>query len=133
EVALTRQKLGWKYPAFEIPKEIYSAWDARDKGSKIQASWNEKFAAYKNAHPELAAEFTRRMSGGMPEAWEEKTQALIEELQANPAKIATRKASQNTLNALGPILPELLGGSADLAPSNLTIWSRSTSIKEDQA
>jgi transketolase len=133
EVALTRQKLGWKYPAFEIPKEIYSAWDAREKGSKAQTSWNEKFAAYKSAHPELAAEFSRRMSGGMPDEWEDKTQALIENLQANPAKIATRKASQNTLNALGPILPELLGGSADLAPSNLTIWSGSKSIKEDLA
>lgn len=80
-----------------------------------------------------AAEFTRRMSGGLPEEWEETTQKYITELQANPAKIATRKASQNTLNAYGPILPELLGGSADLAPSNLTIWKGSTSLKEDHA
>jgi len=133
EVALTRQKLGWKYPAFEIPKEIYKAWDAREEGEKAQAAWNDKFAAYQKAHPELAAEFSRRMSGGLPENWEETTQALIENLQANPAKIATRKASQNTLNAIGPILPELLGGSADLAPSNLTIWSGSKAINEDAA
>lgn len=133
EVALTRQKLGWKYPAFEIPKEIYKAWDAREEGEKAQAAWNDKFAAYQKAHPELAAEFSRRMGGGLPENWQETTQALIENLQANPAKIATRKASQNVLNAIGPILPELLGGSADLAPSNLTIWSGSTSLKEDIA
>ena len=133
EVALTRQKLGWKYPPFEIPKEIYRAWDAREDGEKAQQAWNEKFAAYKKAYPELAAEFSRRMSGGLPEDWDDKTQALIENLQSNPAKIATRKASQNTLNAIGPLLPELLGGSADLAPSNLTIWSGSKSLKEDIA
>ena len=133
EVALTRQKLGWKYPAFEIPKEIYKAWDARERGEKAQHGWNDKFAAYKKAHPELAAEFTRRMSGGLPEDWEKITQGYIEKLQAEPAKIATRKASQNALNILGPVLPELLGGSADLAPSNLTIWSGSHSLKEDPA
>lgn len=133
EVALTRQKLGWKYPAFEIPKEIYKAWDARERGEKAQHSWNDKFAAYKKAHPELAAEFTRRLSGGLPEDWESITQGYIEKLQAEPAKIATRKASQNALNVLGPVLPELLGGSADLAPSNLTIWSGSHSLKEDPA
>lgn len=133
EVALTRQKLGWKYPPFEIPKEIYHAWDAREEGEKAQQAWNEKFAAYQQAFPQLAAAFTRRMNGDLPDEWEETTQALIENLQSSPAKIATRKASQNTLNAIGPILPELLGGSADLAPSNLTIWSGSTSLKEDSA
>ncbi len=133
EVALTRQKLGWHHPAFEIPKEIYRAWDGREKGEKAQQQWQEKFAAYEKAYPELAAEFTRRMSGGLPEAWESATQKFINDLQANPAKIATRKASQNTLNAYGPLLPELLGGSADLAPSNLTIWKGSTSLKEDPA
>ncbi|MBZ4784882.1 transketolase, partial [Salmonella enterica subsp. enterica serovar Typhimurium] len=120
-------------PAFEIPKEIYRAWDGREKGEKAQQQWQEKFAAYEKAYPELAAEFTRRMSGGLPEAWESATQKFINDLQANPAKIATRKASQNTLNAYGPLLPELLGGSADLAPSNLTIWKGSTSLKEDPA
>ena len=133
EVALARQKLGWHHPPFEIPKEIYHAWDAREKGEKAQQSWNEKFAAYKKAHPQLAEEFTRRMSGGLPKDWEKTTQKYINELQANPAKIATRKASQNTLNAYGPMLPELLGGSADLAPSNLTIWKGSVSLKEDPA
>ena len=133
EVALARQKLGWHHPPFEIPKEIYHAWDAREKGEKAQQSWNEKFAAYKKAHPQLAEEFTRRMSGGLPKDWEKTTQKYINELQANPAKIATRKASQNTLNAYGPMLPELFGGSADLAPSNLTIWKGSVSLKEDPA
>ncbi|AHJ77155.1 transketolase [Kosakonia sacchari] len=133
EVALTRQKLGWKYPAFEIPKEIYQAWDARERGAKKQQEWNEKFSAWAREYPDLAAEFTRRMSGELPESWEKTTTGWINKLQANPAKIATRKASQNTLNSYGPILPELLGGSADLAPSNLTIWSGSTSLKEDLA
>ena len=133
EVALARQQLGWHHPAFEIPKEIYRAWDAREKGQKAQKSWEEKFAAYQQAHPQLAAEFTRRMSGGLPESWDETTRKYIADLQANPAKIATRKASQNALDAYGPHLPELLGGSADLAPSNLTIWKGSTSLKEDPA
>lgn len=119
EVALTRQKLGWHHPAFEIPKEIYRAWDGREKGEKAQQQWQEKFAAYEKAYPELAAEFTRRMSGGLPEAWESATQKFINDLQANPAKIATRKASQNTLNAYGPLLPELLGGSGAEQPDYL--------------
>jgi len=133
EVALARKQLGWNHPPFEIPKEIYRAWDAREAGEKAEQAWNEKFAAYKKAHPQLAAEFERRMSGGLPEDWQETTSAYIKKLQAEPAKIATRKASQNALNTYGPKLPELLGGSADLAPSNLTIWSGSTSIKEDLA
>ncbi|WP_110876923.1 transketolase [Franconibacter helveticus] len=133
EVALTRKQLGWDYPPFEIPQEIYQAWDAREKGQQQEADWKEKFAAYEKAHPELAAEFNRRMSGGLPENWEQLTLDYIKKLQAEPAKVATRKASQNALNAYGPALPELLGGSADLAPSNLTIWSGSKSLKEDEA
>ncbi|WP_314142537.1 transketolase [Buttiauxella noackiae] len=133
EVALARKQLGWKYPAFEIPREIYQAWDAREKGEQAETVWNDKFSAYAKAHPELAAEFNRRMHGEMPEDWQDLTHQYIEKLQANPEKIATRKASQNTLNAYGPSLPELLGGSADLAPSNLTIWKESKSIKEDVA
>ena len=133
EVALTRKQLGWNYGPFEIPQEIYQAWDAHDRGAKAQQSWNEKLAAWEKAYPDLAAEFKRRMSGGLPENWEQITSEYINNLQANPAKIASRKASQNTLNSYGPVLPELLGGSADLAPSNLTIWSGSTSIKEDAA
>ncbi len=133
EVALARKQLGWKYPAFEIPRDIYQAWDAREKGEHAETAWNDKFAAYAKAHPDLAVEFNRRMHGEMPEDWQELTQQYIDKLQANPEKIATRKASQNTLNAYGPSLPELLGGSADLAPSNLTIWKESKSIKEDLA
>ncbi|EJK9927596.1 transketolase [Cronobacter sakazakii] len=133
EVALTRKQLGWNYPPFEIPDEVYKGWDAKEKGRQVEASWNEKFAAYQEAYPELAAEFNRRMGGEMPENWQQVTQEYIEKLQAEPAKIASRKASQNTLNVYGPVLPELLGGSADLAPSNLTIWSGSTSLKEDPA
>ncbi|WP_338493936.1 transketolase [Erwinia aphidicola] len=133
EVALARKELGWNYPPFEIPKEIYAQWDAKEAGAKHEKSWNEKFAAYQAAHPELAAEFTRRMDGGMPDNWQPETQKYIEQLQANPQKIASRKASQNALEAYGPLLKEFLGGSADLAPSNLTIWSGSKSIKEDFA
>lgn len=133
EVALTRKALGWNYPPFEIPKEIYAAWDAKEAGAKAEKAWDEKFAAYRAAHPELAAEYTRRMNGDMPENWQAETQKYIEKLQANPQKIASRKASQNALEAYGPLLKEFLGGSADLAPSNLTIWSGSKSIKEDEA
>ncbi|EPF15633.1 Transketolase 2 [Cedecea davisae] len=133
EVALARKQLGWKYPPFEIPKEIYQAWDAKEAGEKAEASWKEKFAAYAKAHPTLSAEFKRRTEGKLPENWQKTAQHYIEQLQANPDKIATRKASQNSLNAFGPVLPELLGGSADLAPSNLTIWKGSKSIKEDSA
>ena len=133
EVALTRKQLGWNYPAFEIPKEIYQQWDAKEAGAKREKAWNDKLAAYKQAYPELAAEYERRMNGGMPANWEAETAKFIAELQANPQKIASRKASQNSLEAYGKLLPEFLGGSADLAPSNLTIWSGSKSIKEDPA
>jgi len=130
EVALTRKKLGWTYPPFTIPDEIYRGWDARERGAKAQHEWNDKLATWQKACPEKAAEFSRRMRGDMPKNWQQSTQAWIEKMQSEPAKIATRKASQNTLNAIGPLLPELLGGSADLAPSNLTIWSDSRSLKE---
>ncbi|MDN4127974.1 transketolase [Pantoea ananatis] len=133
EVALTRKQLGWNYPAFEIPKEIYQQWDAKQAGAKREKAWNNKLAAYKQAYPELAAEYERRMNGGMPANWEAETAKFIAELQANPQKIASRKASQNALEAYGKLLPEFLGGSADLAPSNLTIWSGSKSIKDDPA
>ncbi|ROR04697.1 transketolase [Erwinia sp. JUb26] len=133
EVALTRKELGWKYPPFEIPKDIYAQWDAKQAGAEREKTWNTRFNAYKTAHPELAAEYSRRMSGGMPENWEAETQKYIQQLQDNPQKIASRKASQNALEAYGPLLKEFLGGSADLAPSNLTIWSGSKSIKEDSA
>ncbi len=133
EIALTRKELGWNHAPFEIPQDIYQQWDAKQRGEQQEKAWNEKFAAYKAAFPELAAEYTRRMTGGMPENWQQETQKLIEQLQANANKIASRKASQNALEAYGKLLPEFLGGSADLAPSNLTIWSGSKSIKDDPA
>ncbi|MBK0001546.1 transketolase [Erwinia sp. S38] len=133
EVALTRKELGWNYPPFEIPKDIYAQWDAKQAGAEREKAWNTRFNAYKAAYPELATEYSRRMSGGMPENWEAETQKYIQQLQDNPQKIASRKASQNALEAYGPLLKEFLGGSADLAPSNLTIWSGSKSIKDDSA
>ncbi|GME29559.1 MULTISPECIES: transketolase [unclassified Pantoea] len=133
EVALTRKQLGWNYPAFEIPAEIYQQWDAKAAGAEREKAWDAKFAAYKEAHPELAKEYERRMNGEMPATWETEATRFIQDLQANPQKIASRKASQNSLEAYGKMLPEFLGGSADLAPSNLTIWSGSESIKEDPA
>lgn len=133
EVALTREKLGWKYPPFEIPKDIYQQWDARPRGEQAEQTWDKQFSAWQQQYPELAAELKRRMEGELPANWDEMAHDYIAQLQAEPAKIASRKASQNALNAYGPVLPELLGGSADLAPSNLTIWSGSHSIKEDLA
>jgi len=133
EVAATREALGWKYPAFEIPQDIYAQWDAKEAGKAKEAAWNDKFDAYAKAHPELAKEFKRRVNGELPANWEAEAQKFIEGLQANPANIASRKASQNALEAFGKVLPEFLGGSADLAPSNLTMWSGSKSIGDDQA
>ncbi|KEA54561.1 transketolase [Mangrovibacter sp. MFB070] len=133
EVAATREQLGWKYEPFVIPQDIYGQWDASEAGKAKESAWDEKFAAYSKAFPQEAAEFTRRMSGEMPADFAANSQAFIEKLQANPAKIASRKASQNAIEAFGPWLPEFLGGSADLAPSNLTIWSGSKSINEDTA
>ncbi|AEX51045.1 transketolase [Rahnella aquatilis] len=133
EVAATRQHIGWNYPPFEIPQDIYAQWDAKEAGKAKEKAWNDKFAAYAKAYPELAAEFDRRMSGKLPAHWQNEAQKYIEELQAKPANIASRKASQNALESFGKILPEFLGGSADLAPSNLTMWSGSKSIGDDQA
>ncbi|WP_154930415.1 transketolase [Klebsiella grimontii] len=130
EVAATRDALGWPYPPFVIPSEIAAQWDARKAGQVKEAAWNEAFAAYAEAFPELAAEYARRIKGQLPAEFAGKAQAFIEQLQAKPAKIASRKASQNTLEAFGPLLPEFLGGSADLAPSNLTLWSGSQAINE---
>ncbi|GGA54541.1 transketolase [Hafnia psychrotolerans] len=133
EVAATRKQLGWNYPPFEIPQDIYAQWDAKEAGKAKEAAWDEKFAAYAKAHPELAKEFKRRVNGELPANWQADSQKFIEELQAKPANIASRKASQNTLEAFGKVLPEFLGGSADLAPSNLTMWSGSTSLSDDVA
>lgn len=133
EIAETRIALGWEYEPFVIPQDIYQAWDAKEKGQDVEKSWNAKFTVYKAAYPELAAEFERRLHDQLPANWQQETQKFIEQLQANPANIASRKASQNTLEAFGKILPEFMGGSADLAPSNLTIWSGSKSLNEDLA
>ncbi|MCC8375856.1 transketolase [Photorhabdus sp. HUG-39] len=133
EIAATREALGWNYPAFEVPAEIYSEWDAKEAGNAKQAAWNEKFSAYEKAYPELAAEFKRRTGGELPANWEAESKAFIEQLQKNPANIASRKASQNALEAFGKVLPEFMGGSADLAPSNLTMWSGSKPLNEDLA
>lgn len=133
EVAATREALGWKYAAFEIPQDIYAQWDAKEAGKAKEAAWNDKFAAYAKAFPELAAEFTRRMNGELPANWKAEAKAFVEKLQANPANIASRKASQNALETFGKVLPEFLGGSADLAPSNLTMWSGSKPLNEDLA
>ncbi len=133
EIALTRKQLGWNSPPFEIPADIYAAWDAKAAGAEKEQQWKTKFAAYQQAFPEQAAEFTRRMAGELPVNWASESQKIIESLQANPQKIATRKASQNAIEAFGALLPDYLGGSADLAPSNLTLWSGAKSIKEDQS
>jgi len=133
EVVATREALGWKYEPFVIPQEIYAQWDAKAKGQVAESNWDKQFSAYQAAFPELAAEFKRRMAGDLPANWQQEAQKYVEHLQANPANIASRKASQNTLEAFGNVLPEFLGGSADLAPSNLTMWSGSKSIKDDAA
>ncbi len=133
EIKAAREFLGWTYGAFEIPAEIYAEWDAKEAGKVKEAAWDEKFAAYAAAHPELAAEFKRRMNGELPANWDQVTSEIIADLQANPANIASRKASQNALEAFGKLLPEFMGGSADLAPSNLTMWSGSKSITPTDA
>ena len=132
EIALTRKALNWDYAPFEIPADIYAQWDAKSKGAELEKAWHEKFAAYAKAYPELAAEFTRRIEKKLPADWAKESQAFIAHLQANPASIASRKASQNAIEAYAKVLPELLGGSADLASSNLTLWSGSKPIRATQ-
>ena len=131
EVALTRENLGWHHAPFEIPSDIANQWDAKDKGHEVQSKWANSFAQYQAAFPDLAGEFERRMSGRLPDNFESMADAYIAECQEKMEKVASRKASQNCLNAFGPLLPELLGGSADLAGSNLTIWSGSRDISND--
>ncbi|SHF26055.1 transketolase [Vibrio gazogenes] len=133
EIKATREQLGWEYGPFEIPADIYAQWDAKESGAAKEAAWDEKFAAYQAAYPELAAEFKRRVNGELPADWETQANQIIAQLQANPATIASRKASQNALEAFGKLLPEFMGGSADLAPSNLTMWSGSKSLTPDDA
>ncbi|WP_407314705.1 transketolase [Pseudomonas sp. nanlin1] len=133
EVALTRAALKWDHGPFEIPADIYAEWDAKESGVALEAEWNQRFAAYSAQHPELANEFIRRMAGEVPADFAEKASAYIAEIAAKGETIASRKASQNTLGAFGPLLPELLGGSADLAASNLTLWKGCKGVEADDA
>lgn len=133
EVALTRANLGWNHPPFEIPADIYAEWDAREAGNKAESDWSQRFAAYQAEHPELAAEFTRRMAGELPADFSAKASEFIRTVAEKGETIASRKASQNCLNAFGPLLPELLGGSADLAGSNLTLWKGCKPVVEEDA
>lgn len=133
EVALARDKLGWAYGPFEIPNDVYSGWNAKERGAKAQSKWASALDLYRSAFPDLANELERRMSGLLPADFGSKADAYIQQCQGKMEKIASRKASQNCLDAFGSILPELLGGSADLAGSNLTIWSGSKDISRNDA
>ncbi|WP_333607869.1 transketolase [Arsukibacterium sp.] len=133
EIAATREYLQWPHAPFDIPADIYADWNAAAAGQQAEAAWQQRINDYSAAFPALAAEFSRRSKGELPANWAEQSQAYIEQLQANPANIASRKASQNALNAFGPLLPEFMGGSADLAGSNLTIWSGSKPLTAQDA
>ncbi|WP_459206909.1 transketolase [Pseudomonas sp. MLB6B] len=133
EIILSRKGLNWDYGDFEVPQYIYDEWSAKEAGAQAEAEWNQRFDAYAQAFPELAAEFKRRTSGELPADFAAKAQAYVEEVAAEGETIASRKASQNTLNAFGPLLPELLGGSADLAGSNLTLWKGCKGVEAGDA
>lgn len=133
EIAATRPHIGWHHLPFEIPQDVYDAWSARDKGQVLENAWNERFAEYTQKYPKEAAEFNRRMRGDLPAGWVDHADSVISQINAKAETIATRKASQNAIEALAPILPELAGGSADLAGSNLTKWSGSKGIGGDSA
>ncbi len=133
EIELTRQALGWPHAEFEVPDEIYAAWNAADKGANNESAWNDRFADYADAHPELAAELQRRFSGELPEDWDSNIEALITAINEKGETVASRKASQIALNGIGPVLPELIGGSADLTGSNLTLHAASRTIDDDNA
>jgi transketolase len=128
EIAATRAAIGWNHPPFEIPEAVYAGWDARARGAKAEAAWNDKFAAYGKQHPDLAAELKRRMAGELPSSWKAHSSKVLAQVNEKAETIATRKASQNAIEALAPALPELIGGSADLAGSNLTWWSGSKAV-----
>src|SRR4051812_14199095 len=130
EVAATRANIGWNHPPFEIPPEIYAKWDARENGAAEESAWNAAFGAYANKFPREAAEFKRRMSGELPKSWRKHVDGFVAEVQEKAETIASRKASQNSIEALAPALPELVGGSADLAGSNLTLWSGAKAVSK---
>jgi transketolase len=123
EVEATRKHMGWNYPPFEIPQDVYEGWDAKTKGEGLEKLWNNKFAEYERAYPAEAAEFKRRMAGELPANWAEHVKTAIAAVNAKGETVATRKASQIAINALAPVLPEFVGGSADLTGSNLTNWT----------
>lgn len=129
EIAAAREAMGWEHPPFEIPQKIYEQWDAKERGKSLEAEWAERFSAYEIKYPALAGEFKRRMAGNLPEDWQSFVADVLRDVDGKAEKIATRKASQNTLEILGPKLPELLGGSADLAASNLTMWGGSKPVE----
>ena len=131
EIAASRASIGWHYPPFEIPKEVYDAWDGRAKGKKIEAEWDQKLNAYTKKYPNEAAEFKRRIAGDLPANWREHVEKTITQVNEKAETIASRKASQNAIEGLAPALPELVGGSADLAGSNLTLWSGSKGISNE--
>jgi transketolase len=131
EIAASRASIGWNYPPFEIPKEVYDAWDGRTKGKKIEAEWDQKFNEYTKKYPSESAEFKRRIAGDLPANWREHAEMAITQVNEKAETIASRKASQNAIEDLAPALPELVGGSADLAGSNLTLWSGSKGISNE--
>ena len=131
EIAASRARIGWNYPPFEIPKEVYDAWDGRTKGKKIEAEWDQKFNEYTKKYPKESAEFKRRIAGDLPANWREHAEKAITQVNEKAETIASRKASQNAIEDLAPALPELVGGSADLAGSNLTLWSGSKGISNE--
>lgn len=131
EIEATRKHLGWNHGPFEIPQDIYDAWNAKEKGAKLEAEWNEKFARYQEKFPAEAAEFVRRMDNKLPENFDAYVQTALKEVCGKAEKIATRKASQNSIEILAKVLPEFVGGSADLTPSNLTDWSNSKAVSKN--
>ncbi|WP_289117512.1 transketolase [uncultured Idiomarina sp.] len=133
EIAATRKQLNWSHDAFEIPADVYQQWSAKDKGAAVESSWNKRWVAYEQEYPELAKELKRRLNGELPENFSTTVFDYAQKLQNAPEAIATRKASLNVLNEMGPKLPELLGGSADLAGSNLTLWDGAKGVTADDA
>ncbi|MCW5626827.1 MAG: transketolase, partial [Burkholderiales bacterium] len=133
EIAATRAALGWTHAPFEIPADIYAAWDQKARGAAAESAWTTVFAGYANAHPDLAAEFRRRIAGQLPADWRARSGVHVNATVDKGETIASRKASQNALDGFGPLLPELLGGSADLAASNLTLWKGSKPVTPTEA
>lgn len=133
EIVAARKQLNWPHQAFEVPADVYQKWSAVDKGAAVESAWNKRWVAYEQEYPQLAEELKRRLNGELPEGFENSVHNYAKQLQSSPEAVATRKASLNVLNEFGPKLPELLGGSADLAGSNLTLWNDAKGITADDA